>query len=775
MMKNVSFSFFIFFLLIIFVGCSFQNKRKASHWNAEWIQSSDITDTINSWTIFRKELNIINLPNDSILARIAVDSKYWLWINGQMVVREGGLKRGPSPTNTYYDKVAIERYFQEGKNVIALLVQYFGKEGFSHKSSGSSGLIFDYKGKQMSISSDSTWKAWPHKAYGETEPPYPNYRLPESNIFYNANHGNEDFIASSFDDSKYPNAVSIGKPPVNPWNKLVERPVPMWKDYGLKPYVNQPVLPFIAIGDTIKLNLPYNAQVNPYMKIYSPDGNDTINIRTDHYFGGGAPNLRGVYITRKGIQEFELPSWINGEVVFYHIPEKVKVIDLKYRETGYETQFSGSFHTNDHFFNKLWQKSLRTLYVTMRDTYMDCPDRERAQWWGDVVLESGEAFYALDRKSDLLTKKGMMELINWQAPGGKLFSPVPAGNWNKELPGQMLSSIGFYGFYNYFLNTNDKQTIKKVYPSIKKYLSLWRLKGDETIEIRQGDWLWGDWGENKDIPIIINTQYYLALKAMRLYALSLGIHDDASYFQTKMEKFKDAFNKKYWKGTCYKSDDYIGLVDDRSQALAVVSGLADPDKYVYIFNVLSTQMHASPYMEKYVIEALFQMGYDIFALQRLKKRYAKMVNHPTISTMWEGWGIGEEGYGGGTTNHAWSGGGLTLLSQYVAGISPIDPGYTKFSVRPQIGSLYHVKATVPSIKGDINVEVTKNESYTIRLDVPSQTTAEVRIPKENFEYLSVNNKNKVKPKVIKSFNKNSYANYYFLELTSGKYTIKAYK
>ena len=39
----------------------------------------------------------------------------------------------------------------------------------------------------------------------------------------------------------------------------------------------------------------------------------------------------------------------------------------------------------------MWEKSQRTLYITMRDTYMDCPDRERAQWWGDEVNESGEA------------------------------------------------------------------------------------------------------------------------------------------------------------------------------------------------------------------------------------------------------------------------------------------------------------------------------------------------------------------------------------------------
>ncbi|MFP4367340.1 MAG: hypothetical protein ACOCU3_00265 [bacterium] len=52
-----------------------------------------------------------------------------------------------------------------------------------------------------------------------------------------------------------------------------------------------------------------------------------------------------------------------------------------------------------------------------------------------------------------------------------------------------------------------------------------------------------------------------------------------------------------------------------------------------------------------------------------------MVNHPEITTLWEGWGIGRSGYGGGSANHAWSGGGLTILSQYVAGIYPVEPAY----------------------------------------------------------------------------------------------------
>jgi len=125
----------------------------------------------------------------------------------------------------------------------------------------------------------------------------------------------------------------------------------------------------------------------------------------------------------------------------------------------FDGEFTGWFKTNDKFYERLWGKAVRTLYVTMRDTYMDCPDRERAQWWGDMVNKSGEAFYALSPSAATITKKGILELINWQREDGTIYSPIPEGNWNKELPGQMLASIGYYGFWNYYLNTGDKETL----------------------------------------------------------------------------------------------------------------------------------------------------------------------------------------------------------------------------------------------------------------------------------------------------------------------------
>ena len=89
----------------------------------------------NQWICYRKTIHLAEAPTQA-MARIAVDSKYWLWINGELVVFEGQLKRGPTPNDTYFDRVDLTKHLRQGDNTIAVLVWYFGKDGFSHKSSG---------------------------------------------------------------------------------------------------------------------------------------------------------------------------------------------------------------------------------------------------------------------------------------------------------------------------------------------------------------------------------------------------------------------------------------------------------------------------------------------------------------------------------------------------------------------------------------------------------------------------------------------------------------
>jgi len=698
-------------------------------WSANWIwQEAD--GPANTWTCFRKKIELDNIP-EFALAKIAVDSKYWLWINGNPVVFEGGLKRGPTPTDTYYEQIDLSEYLQEGSNVIAVQVWYFGKHGFSHHDSGKGGFLFECKIGEIVVKSDNSWKMMIHPAYEETVDPKPNSRLSESNVRFNSEKDIlGDWISVDYDDTSWLSAVEKGVPPVAPWNELVMRPIPQLKNSGLLDYEsltvhNTPItLPYTTVARTlITAYLPYNTQITPYLEIETPDRKE-IFIYTDNYYNWRDKSVRAEYIARPGVSAYESLGWMNGHSVVYSIPVGVQIKALKYRETGYNAEMSGSFVSNDNFFNKLWSKAQRTLYIAMRDNYMDCPDRERALWWGDAVIQIGKSFYALDRNSDSLAKKSINTLINWQRNDDVLFSPVPAGNWNQELPSQMLASVGEYGFWNYFMYSGDSTTIRDAYPHVKKYLNVWTLGADGLLLYREGGWDWLDWGENIDAEVVQNAWYYLALKAAKKMAVLTDNATDTLFFNNRMLSLKNSFNKTFWDGTAYRSPAYTGQIDERANALAVLAGFADFSKWSAIRNILISERNASPYMEKYVLEALFVMGYENDALARMKHpdRYKPMVDDPG-STLFEFFG------NGGSYNHAWSGGPLTLLSQYSTGVAPFSPGFKVYKVFPQEGELTHIKTLVPSIRGNIEVEINKDTTnYSLNLISPENTIAMVGIP-----------------------------------------------
>ena len=114
-----------------------------------------------------------------------------------------------------------------------------------------------------------------------------------------------------------------------------------------------------------------------------------------------------------------------------------------------------------------------------------------------------------------------------------------------------------------------------------------------------------------------------------------------------------------------------------------------------------------------------------------------MVNDTGCTTLWETWKKGDGPWEAPppTTsyNHGWSGGPLTLLSKYAAGVAPETPAYETYHVFPQEGDLISISATIPTIKGNIRVSIDKySGKYHLSVVSPEGATAIVGIPKAAF-------------------------------------------
>lgn len=698
-----------------------------------WISINEEKQSPNQWLCFRKQISIVENISQKVYMDIAVDSKYWLWINNRLVVFEGGLKRGPNPDDTYYDTVEISDYLKKGQNIVSILVWYWGRDGYCHNSSGKSGLLAKISLNDTVIYSDSSWKVCIHPSFGESGDPKPNYRLPESNVHYDARISLGSWKEYDYNDSEWEAATELGMYPCSPWNILHKRPFPNWKDSGILRYEE---LVTNKKNDIliVKGVLPKNITVTPYIKVRATEGK-LIDIRSDNYKGGSEYNVRAEYVTKDGIQEFEMPNYVNGHSIFYTLPKGVQLLKVGYRETRFNTEILGKFKCSDDFYNSLWEKSLNTMNLNMRDAIQD-PDRERSQWWGDAAIISNEIYYSCDENGLAAVKKAILNLVDWQKEDGTLYSPVPSGSWNQELPLQMLASVGKYGFWNYYEYTGDLNTIKYIYPKVKKYLSLWNIDESGLVKHRTGGWDWADWGDNIDVAVLDNAWYCIALESAINMARLLGDDLFFNYYSSQLKLIRDVSVKAFWKGSFFRSEEYGGITDDRANGMALLAGFADKEREIKTVGFLSERMGASPYMEKYILEALFSKGYIKEALTRMKLRYSDMVSSE-LTTLWEDWTIG--GAGGGSINHGWAGGALSLLPQYVAGVYPYAAGWDTVMVKPQLGDLEWVECSVPVRNSTINVKAkqSKDGLFEIKVDKFTYSPCIVAYPKNRMVNNSV--------------------------------------
>ncbi len=695
------------------------STEEKTDWIAKWIWDKDNLTEENVWMCINKKVSIDVVPQE-LIAHISADSKYWLYVNGETVVFEGNVKRGPEKNGGYYDSVDIAPFLKEGENSICALVWYWDDEtSYSYCGSGQGGFIFEAVNDNISILSDESWKVKRHSAYVDSSLYPPNYRIAEYSVYFDARKDIGDWTSADYDTSLWENATEYASGGEGAYGRLYPRGIPFLKDYVLKNYENSASYENYAVnklfGEKITVDIPYNAQVTPYLKIIAPAGKK-IRITTENTLIGAVSTT---YVTKEGEQEFEALGWFNGEHITYKIPRGVKVVSLKYRETGYDSSFSGDFKCDDEFLNSLWQKSLRTLYVTMRDNFMDCPDRERAQWWGDVTSEMIMTMYSMDSNSYLLYQKGTEAMLSHVDDTKVLQTVVPINGDYFELPVQQLA--GIVGFLTYYEYTGDVAFIEKVYDASLDYLRLWETGENNLVVHRAGSWDWADWGSKADMTAIENAWIYYALSAMEEMADVLGKSEDATFLAERKTAIAEGY-KTLWTEDGYKSKD-VRKPDDRANALAVLSGLAEEEQYGTITKVLTSTKNSSPYMEYYVLEALCEMGEYEAAKSRIKDRYADMMGED-YSTLWEFWDSWR-----GTKNHAWSGGPLVIMSKHFAGITPVEAGYEKVKIEPQYYLSDSMNCTVPSVKGLITLDYKKDsDNYIINLTVPQGIDTVLYVP-----------------------------------------------
>lgn len=677
---------------------------KKTDWTGSWIWTKGCSD--DSYVAFRKTFNLDSAQTAT--AFISAVDKYVLWVNGEMVVLDGALKRGPTPYDCYYDQVELN--LAAGQNTIAVLVAFNGRSGDGSivpvmlddegDEINQAGFIFEMEAGGQKIVSDSSWKAARHTGYKNRVTAgvdYPNYTqssmLAERNLYFDARDDMGDFTAAEFDDSAWDNAALIAKAGDLPFGALYSGITGNIRFHEVADFVNasEYVGKALSADTTLELELPGNIQFTLNLTVEAPAGKK-LTVYTNSYVDSeNNPNFKDTLVTKEGTTVFETYAWRSGSKVYIEAESGVTFTALGYRKSEFNGEWTGSFTSSNADLDQLWQESLNTIAVCMRDTYMDCPERERGPYMGDASNQIDAALYGYDQGGLDMTKKAILACIAWTPDSGAIPSRAPSVK-PQEIPNQSLAFMT--SAYHYYLASGDIETMTAYYETFLNYLKLFEMK-DGLPAYRPGSWTWNDWGDKIDSDLLQVGFYFYALRLTDALAEDLGIEEGRDFLQERMASIKANFHEAYYTEDGFKAPG-SKYIDDRANAMLALSGLAGEEDFELICNVLSTTYQASPFCEKYVLEALCVMGRQDLAIERILARYDGML-HDEYDTLWEKFSIPI-----GTFNHGWSAAPLYILSKYVAGVQPTSGGYATYNVVPS-DALDSYSCTVWTPKGNITV------------------------------------------------------------------------
>lgn len=619
--------------------------------NGKWIWG-DSSIGPNDVVVFRKNFEIDRVP-DQADALIAAETHYYLWLNGKQVVYEGGLFRESAPGCGWIDRVDLAPYLKAGENHLVIWVHYYGNGGRNNTRLPVGGLLVDCPALGLDSGSGFLWKC--HPAFYTPGEPKPAYLYGGDNMGYNALLDTDpDFVnTEGFQEAVFMDPAVYGESYL--------RPIPQTRIEAECP------LPEIRLDDkgVYHAKLPYAMTMAPVLYAVA-QGGEVIRVCTDHWEVPGGPGddenryhgHRLEFVCKPGENRLESLIALFGEEILVEAPQTVRICGIACRNTGYDTEIVGDFHGSDSLLNRLIQKAARTLVVCMRDNFMDCPDRERGQWIGDVSVQVPQAAFLLDKRAMQLVKKAIHDFITLRK-GDVLVGNVPGENFS-ELPAQSLAAISQWGLVaQYWKYSGDLESLNMVLEPAVRYLALWQMGDDGLLVRRAGNWQWYDHLHNCDGPVIENAWYLSALKFMREAADLTGNHQYDSFLEERISRISAAFEANFWKNGYYSSDGR--LVDDRANALAVLSGACPKERYPKIRKILLSVFNATVYMENFVLTALCEMGYIPDAYHRMMSRYYNLAVNEN-STLWEDF------YLLGTKNHAWSGAPVTIAFRYFMGL-----------------------------------------------------------------------------------------------------------
>ncbi len=410
-----------------------------------------------------------------------------------------------------------------------------------------------------------------------------------------------------------------------------------------------------------------------------------------------------------------------------------------------EADTTGSFHCSNEDFNRVHQAILWGLRSNMMGIPTDSPQRdERHGWLGDAILAAPAAL--LNYEAQLFYEKFLQDIEDTQNEDGSITDVAPKFWMDKPADPAWGSGFITIGWYLY-LYRGDESVLNRFYFPFQRYIEFLLSQTSEGIVEDLGTF--GDWcapglvtSKKTGLPFISTWYLYHDLSLMEQIAQVLGKAEDVLMYRQQAKQIGDALLRRFWKGSYMESLPMTpwDFPDQTAQALTLATNLLNEQDSFALAAYLNDLMAATSgdhvgtgiHGTRYLLEQLSRWGYQekayTIANQKDYPGWIYMIREGA-TTLWERW---EPIYclGMNSHNHIMFGSIDQWFYTYVAGLSPLAPGWKKIAFAPAyLEKIEHASATIATPYGEAALEWQRDErDVTVTLKVPSGTDGYLFLP-----------------------------------------------
>ncbi len=413
--------------------------------------------------------------------------------------------------------------------------------------------------------------------------------------------------------------------------------------------------------------------------------------------------------------------------------EPVTVQNVRSVFTGYPFERRAEFHAgSDTDLRRILDTGWHTARLCAHETYMDCPFYEQLQYGGDARIQM---LISLFQTGDArLMKNGIALLNSSRTAEGATYSRAPS-HLQQYIPGFSLWWIGMV--HDYWWYVNDPAFVREMLPGVRAVLAFFHAYQKENGSLRKLPW-WNfvDWArgwKDGDPPAdpdgssaaASDLQLVLAYDWAADLEQALGNPDLARADHAAAQQLRETIHASDW-------DRARGLFADQpshrtysqqTNTLAVLAHVTEGQEARAVVEKMLTDKsitQSSIYFLAYTNATLREVGLGGRYVDQLGAWKQMLSEGLTTLAEWNGPDTRSD-------CHAWGASPNFELLRTVAGIDSGGPGFSRVIIRPELGQLPEVKASMPHPKGEIKADLKQDgKALHAVIDLPEGVPGEIR-------------------------------------------------